>query len=286
MLLLGIKKMAKKLDLNDKTTRKLIAFILHGDRSIMRKAKEISSLKNANILESIEEAKRFHKHFQTCKRCGKNKENYYLNISKTYGLGKATVDELSENFCSANCLKQYLVENSKGNKLPKEQEREFQGMNYSTFRFANIFYDFTPSEIEKIRKIDFAALMRILERKERDVLSCDMCKKRLRTIFVEINKPTKKCVEGGTLQFCSLKCMKEGIQNLKKLSRLSGILTWDDRVDKVLKESTNKEIDIICEKCKKIYSKGVLDPKDAKNYKKNYAYGLCSKCSKKTKKEF
>ena len=39
-----------------------------------------------------------------------------------------------------------------------------------------------------------------------------------------------------------------------------------------------KEIDIICEKCKKVYSKGMLDKKD---YKENYAYGICKKCSKK-----
>lgn len=41
-----------------------------------------------------------------------------------------------------------------------------------------------------------------------------------------------------------------------------------------------KEIDIICEKCKKVYSKGILGSKDAKDYKENYAYGLCDKCSK------
>lgn len=230
------KKVVGRIDLSDKTIRMLVGFILKGDRSVLRKTKEISSLKDANILESIEEAKSFHKHFQTCRRCGKNKENYYLNIDKTYGLGRAMVSKLGENFCSVKCLKLYLNENSKGNRLPKEQEREFQGMNYSTFRFANIFYDFTLDEIEKIRKIDFTALMSILRRKERNALSCDMCKKRLKTIFVEIQKPTKKCLEGGALQFCSLKCMKKGIQNLKKLSGLRHY-TWDRRIDNILEKN-------------------------------------------------
>ena len=44
---------------------------------------------------------------------------------------------------------------------------------------------------------------------------------------------------------------------------------------------TKKVIDIVCEKCKKVYSKGILSSKEGKDYKKNYAYGLCDKCVKK-----
>lgn len=44
---------------------------------------------------------------------------------------------------------------------------------------------------------------------------------------------------------------------------------------------TKKEIDIIYEKCKKVYSKGILNSKDARYYNKNYAHGLYDKSAKK-----